>query len=120
MHSSMHFVDSSVAGVIHTNLVGGYLELKRSLKDLHQSTISDYLNRKEIRWRFNPPYASHMGGIWERVIRSIKRVLSAICSAQALTDDVLLTLCCRSKAYRQLPTFNSGSPGSRGWCAVVT
>ena len=75
-----------------TNLVGGYLELKRSLKDLDQSTISDHLNRKEIRWRFNPPYASHMGGIWERVIRSIKRVLSAICSEQALTDDVLLTL----------------------------
>ena len=64
----------------------------RSLKDLDQSTISDHLNRKEIRWRFNPPYASHMGGIWERVIRSIKRVLSAICSEQALTDDVLLTL----------------------------
>ena len=33
-----------------------------------------------------------MGGIWERVICSIKRVLSAICSEQALTDDVLLTL----------------------------
>ena len=75
-----------------TNLVGGYLKLKRLLKDLDQSTISDHLNHKEIQWRFNPPYASHIGGIWERVIRSIKRVLSAICSEQALTDDVLLTL----------------------------
>ena len=67
-----------------TNLVGGYLELKRSLKDLDQSFIADHLNRKEIRWRFNPPYASHMGGIWERVIRFIKRVLSAICLTNRL------------------------------------
>ena len=75
-----------------TNLVGGYLELKHLLIDLNQLTIADPLNCKEIQWRLNPPYASHMGGIWERVICSIKRVLSAICSEQALTDDVLLTL----------------------------
>ena len=33
-----------------------------------------------------------MGGIWERVIRTIKRVLSAICADHVFGDDVLLTL----------------------------
>ena len=51
------------------------------------SIISNHLNRKEIQGLIH-----HMGGIRERVIRSIKRVLSAIFSEQTLTDDVLLTL----------------------------
>ena len=75
-----------------TNIVGGYKELRRSLQELDQSVIEEQLKQQQIRWNFNPPYASHMGGIWERVIRSIKRVLSAITTQQPLTDDALLTL----------------------------
>ena len=75
-----------------TNIVGGYKELRRSLQELNQSVIEQQLKQQQIQWNFNPPYASHMGGIWERVIRSIKRVLSAITTQQALTDDALLTL----------------------------
>ena len=75
-----------------TNIVRGYQELRRSLQELNQSVIEEQLKQQQIRWNFNPPYASHMGGIWERVIRFIKRVLSAITTQQALTDDALLTL----------------------------
>ena len=75
-----------------TNIVGGYKELRRSLQELNQSVIEEQLKQQQIRWNFNPPYASHVGGIWERVIRSIKRVLSAITTQQPLTDDALLTL----------------------------
>ena len=70
-----------------TNIVGRYKELRRSLQELNQSVIEEQLKQQQIRWNFNPPYASHMGGIWERVIRSIKRVLSAITTQQPLTDE---------------------------------
>ena len=33
-----------------------------------------------------------MGGIWERVIRSVRRVLSSVMREQAVDDDSLLTM----------------------------
>ena len=68
-----------------TNLVGGYQELD-------QSKVNEQLRQKEIIWNFNPPLASHMGGVWERVIRSIRRILCALLKEQTLTDDFLSTL----------------------------
>jgi len=39
------------------------------------------------QWSFNAPTASHMGGVWERMIRSIRRVLSSLTNDRVLTDD---------------------------------
>jgi hypothetical protein len=38
-----------------------------------------------------PPAVSHMGGIWERVIRSIRRILKALLQEQVVNDEALLT-----------------------------
>ena len=75
-----------------TNLVGGHKELSRSLQEWNSHQINEYLKQRSVKWVFNPPYASHMGGIWERVIRSIKRILSALLTSQPTTDDSLITL----------------------------
>jgi hypothetical protein len=40
----------------------------------------------------NPPYASHMGGSWERQIRTVRQVLNAILLNQVLDDERLDTL----------------------------
>ena len=75
-----------------TNLVVGYRELRHSLNNFDQSVIEERPKRQEIRQKFNSPHASHMGGMWKRVIRNIKWVLSAICADQVLNNGVLLTL----------------------------
>ncbi len=43
--------------------------------------------RPDIKWRFNPPYASHYGGVFERLIRAAKQALY-----HALPAHLTLTL----------------------------
>lgn len=45
-------------------------------------------------WNFNSPGASHHGGAWERLIRSIRKVLSSVTSEQVFQDESLSTLMC--------------------------
>ncbi|KAM4533987.1 uncharacterized protein steap2 isoform 2-T3 [Odontesthes bonariensis] len=51
-----------------------------------------------ISWTFNPPGASHHGGVWERLIRSVRWVLNALTHQQPLTDEGLQTLFCEVEA----------------------
>ena len=78
-----------------TNFVAGEKELReamRSWKD--DGKVKAHLLQKEIKWEFKPPTASHMGGIWERQIRSVKKVLNIILREQTLDDERLSSLFC--------------------------
>ncbi|KAI4889889.1 hypothetical protein NFI96_023911, partial [Prochilodus magdalenae] len=77
-----------------TNLVGAERELKQALKELDQSRINEAMMQKGVQWIFNPPAASHHGGIWERQIRTVKKVLSSVVRQQSLDDEGLQTLLC--------------------------
>lgn len=69
------------------------------MKAWNQSHLEDWCLQKHIQWRFNSPGASHFGGVWEREIRTIKKVLNALLRKQplSLTDDMLSTLMCEVK-----------------------
>ena len=54
------------------NFRAGEKELRESLNDWNQRSVHEYLRRRKITGKFNPPAASHMVGGWERVIRSIQ------------------------------------------------
>ena len=58
-----------------TNFVGAEKELRENIEKLNTINIAVELAHKGIKWRFNPPSASHQGGIWERLVRSFKRAL---------------------------------------------
>ena len=74
-----------------TNFFGSNRELRRELRALSK-LMPERLGAFEIDWRFNPPAASHMGGVWERMVRSVKTCLQAVAGSQLLTDEVLLTV----------------------------
>ena len=81
-----------------TNLVSTNKELKQSLQELNQEHISYHMHRQNIDWHFNPPTASHQGGIWERQIRTIRKILCAILNEQNMksyrNDEHLRTFMC--------------------------
>jgi len=74
-----------------TNLRGGEKELRESIEMWNQDCINNSMLQRNIRWQFNPPAASHMGGIWERVIRTIRKILRALLGNQVVTHEVLVT-----------------------------
>ncbi|MBM6549314.1 DDE-type integrase/transposase/recombinase, partial [Streptococcus dysgalactiae] len=74
-----------------SNFIAGESELKVMLHNVDQRKIEEDLLRHEIQWNFQPPNASHRGGLWESMIRSVRRVLAAVSNQQRLTDESLLT-----------------------------
>lgn len=74
-----------------TNFVGAESELAEFLHQIETSNIGSKLLFRGIEWRFNPACASHRGGVWERIIRSVRRLLSAVIQEQLLSEEVLLT-----------------------------
>ena len=77
-----------------TNFVGANKELRKAVQELKEDKINKTLAEKNIQWIFNPPAASHMGGVWERQIRSIRSVLQGLLTQQPLDDEGLSTLMC--------------------------
>lgn len=74
-----------------SNLKAGERELRESIRSWNQSRISKFLTQQETEWHIILPYASHMGGVWERMVRSVKTALKSVIKEQILNDEALLT-----------------------------
>lgn len=67
-----------------TNFHGANNELQLLWKQVQSNC-----NHWEIEWRFNPPAAPHMGGSWERLVGSVKRILVQTMPSRNPTDELL-------------------------------
>ena len=83
---------SSVYSDNGSNFHTGEQEMRTAIDDWNQRAICEFLRLKNISWKFNPPYDSHMGGVWERVIRSIRKILTALLGQQLVNEEMLRTL----------------------------
>ena len=64
-----------------TNFVGARRELTQALAEMDQEKIKAKLLEEQCDWfsfKMNVPAASHMGGVWERQIKSVRNVLSSL------------------------------------------
>jgi hypothetical protein len=75
-----------------TNFVGANRELNDAIKKLQQSKIGDYTAARGVQWHFNPPAAPHMGGSWERMVRSVKAALKETMKTRVPKEEILEVL----------------------------
>ena len=59
--------------------------------------LKNFVNARGIKWHFHPPLGSHHGGHYERLIRSVRRVLRGITSEQEMSEDNLTTFFCEAE-----------------------
>lgn len=80
-----------------TNFVGAKNEFVAATSEFNQDKVKDFLTKNDcelIEFKFNVPHASHMGGVWERMIRSTRSVLSSLLNqlGEQLDDESFRTL----------------------------
>lgn len=72
-----------------TNFRGAETELKKALQCVDAKKLATNFTTSSTTWRFNPPVAPHMGGSWERLVKSVKKVLHQIMPNFVFKDDTL-------------------------------
>ena len=86
---------------------------KEKLQSFMQASGGDW-----ITWKRNPPYASHMGGVWEHQICSARSILSSLMQthSRSLDEESLATLMAETEGIlnsQSLTTDNIRDPTSR-------
>ena len=79
-----------------TNLTGAENELKEAMAEMDHEKIRIFMTEQGgewIVWDKNTPAASHMGGVWERQIRTVKSVLTSLIKScpRTLDEETLRT-----------------------------
>ena len=79
-----------------TNFIGPKREWRNALKELDQTLISTELNSYRIEWKFNAPSSPWTGGVWESLVKPLKRSLKVITRDGVFTEESLYS-------YKQSP-----------------
>ena len=77
-----------------TNFIGAASELQLDVINVEDQPTKQFLLNSGTQWIFNTPHSSHMGGAWERMIRTCRRILDSIFMEHSqirLTHDILNT-----------------------------
>ncbi|XP_055604848.1 uncharacterized protein LOC129753073 [Uranotaenia lowii] len=72
-----------------TNFVGASNELKNAVDS---KQLAECFTNAYTKWIFNPPAAPHMGGAWERLVRSVKVAMAAMQTLRNPDDETLATI----------------------------
>ena len=87
-----------------TNFVGADNELNRALEEIDNSLLKSFLLQHRCEFVFNTPGSSHMGGAWERLIHTVRSVLTGI---MIESHGRLDTYSARTVMYEAMAIVNS-------------
>ncbi|XP_053686350.1 uncharacterized protein LOC128735897 [Sabethes cyaneus] len=99
-----------------TNFVGANKELKAALKELNHHKIAAEFTSPQTKWNFMPPMSPHMGGAWERMIRTVKQNLQKLLPSRLPSDETLRSILIEiefiinSKPLTEIPLDDDQSP----------
>ncbi|KAK7092464.1 hypothetical protein V1264_008203 [Littorina saxatilis] len=77
-----------------TNFVGAAREFRQARHEMDPDRVVKEMVERNCNFIFNPPHASHFGGVWERLIRTVRQVFSGLLleHGSRLTSDTLSTV----------------------------
>ena len=86
-----------------TNFVGAKHELRAALAEIDHERIKAELIQENCDWfifAMNDPSSSHVGGVWDRQIHTVRSVMSLLLQNNGLQldDESLRTLICEVEA----------------------
>ena len=101
-----------------TNFIGARNELKCALHELNYDNIRNDLTKDNcdfVNFKMNVPDATHMGGIWERQIHTVRSIMNTLLDHHRtqLDDESLQTFIVEAEAIvnsRPLTVENLNSP----------
>ncbi|XP_055597066.1 uncharacterized protein LOC129747074 [Uranotaenia lowii] len=64
----------------------------RVLREQINRGLANTFTNCQTKWTFNPPGAPHMGGVWERLVQSVKCAIKGAYEEGKLNDEGLQTL----------------------------
>ncbi|XP_038165126.1 uncharacterized protein LOC119799356 [Cyprinodon tularosa] len=87
-----------------SNFLGAKNELKEALKEVDNDRLATFLSENQCDIVMNAPGSSHVGGVWERQIRTVRSVLNSTLSlSPGNLDDASL----RAFFYEAMAIVNS-------------
>ena len=95
-----------------TNFVGADREIKEAIEHIDDEKVRNELLQRGCKWVFHHPGASHMSGVRERLVKSVKKSLKAIIGKDLINEEVLQTVFTEAEriANSRPLTRNSSSP----------
>lgn len=72
-----------------TNFIAANKELNKALEEMNQDHLVREIVSSHTEWEFLPPASPHMGGCWERLVRSVKVNLQKMRPQRNPSDESL-------------------------------
>ncbi|XP_028161685.1 uncharacterized protein LOC114359071 [Ostrinia furnacalis] len=82
-----------------TTFRGADKELKQAVMSMDRGELLRFGSVRNMEWKFIPPNAPHMGGCWERLVRSIKTALRTTLKERVPSEQTLLTLLAEAEYF---------------------